>query len=40
MGNFLSLNVAFGIGIAASIDFILYDKLVFRRDGNQIERTT
>jgi putative flippase GtrA len=39
-GIFYLLNVAFGIGIAASIDFILYDKLVFRRDGNQIERTT
>lgn len=39
-GTFYLLNVAFGIGIAASIDFILYDKLVFRRDGNQIERTT
>ena len=36
-GIFYLLNVAFGIGIAASIDFILYDKLVFRRDGRQEE---
>jgi putative flippase GtrA len=30
-GIFYLLNVAIGIGMAASIDFILYDKLVFRR---------
>jgi putative flippase GtrA len=30
-GLFYLLNVAIGIGIAACIDFILYDKLVFRR---------
>ncbi len=32
---FYLLNVAFGIGIAATIDFVLYDKLVFRRDKYQ-----
>jgi putative flippase GtrA len=31
-GIFYLLNVAIGIGMAASIDFILYDKLVFRRE--------
>jgi len=31
-GIFYLLNVAIGIGIAAGIDFILYDKLVFRRE--------
>ncbi len=30
-GVFYLLNVTIGIGIAAVIDFILYDKLVFRR---------
>jgi dolichol-phosphate mannosyltransferase len=30
-GVFYLLNVAIGIGMAAIIDFILYDKLVFRR---------
>ena len=30
-GVFYLLNVAIGIGIAACIDFILYDKFVFRR---------
>jgi len=30
-GVFYLLNVAIGIGIAASIDFILYNKFVFRR---------
>ena len=30
-GLFYLLNVAIGIGIAACIDFVLYDKLVFRR---------
>jgi putative flippase GtrA len=30
-GVFYLLNVAIGIGTAASINFILYDKLVFRR---------
>ena len=33
-GIFYLLNVAIGIGIAAGIDFILYDKLVFRREGH------
>ena len=31
-GIFYLLNVAIGIGIAASIDFMLYDKFVFRRE--------
>lgn len=30
-GLYYLFNVAFGIGVAASIDFILYDKIVFRR---------
>ncbi len=30
-GLFYLLNVAIGIGIAAGIDFILYDKFVFKR---------
>jgi putative flippase GtrA len=30
-GLFYLLNVAIGIGIAACIDFILYDKFVFKR---------
>lgn len=30
-GVFYLLNVTIGIGMAAGIDFILYDKLVFRR---------
>jgi putative flippase GtrA len=34
-GVFYLLNVAIGIGIAASVGFILYDKLVFRREGYQ-----
>jgi putative flippase GtrA len=34
-GVFYLLNVAFGIGIAACIDFILYDKFVFKRGVNQ-----
>lgn len=33
-GIFYLLNVSIGIGIAAGIDFILYDKLVFRREGH------
>jgi putative flippase GtrA len=33
-GIFYLLNVAIGIGVAASIDFILYDKLVFRGEGH------
>ena len=36
-GVFYLLNVAFGIGVAATVDFILYDKWVFRRDGHQKE---
>jgi putative flippase GtrA len=36
-GVFYLLNVAVGIAVAASIDFILYDKLVFRREGHQKE---
>lgn len=34
-GIFYLLNVAIGIGIAACIDFILYDKFVFKRERNQ-----
>jgi putative flippase GtrA len=34
-GLFYLLNVAIGIGIAACIDFILYDKFVFKRRGPQ-----
>ncbi len=34
-GLFYLLNVAIGIGIAACIDFILYDKFVFKRRGTQ-----
>ena len=30
-GVFYLLNVAFGIGLAATVDFIIYDKLVFKR---------
>jgi len=30
-GVFYLFNVAIGIGMAATIDFILFDKLVFRR---------
>jgi dolichol-phosphate mannosyltransferase len=33
-GVFYLLNVAFGIGLVATVDFILYDKLVFRRPAN------
>ena len=36
-GVFYLLNVALGIAVAAGIDFILYDKLVFRREGHQEE---
>jgi len=32
-GVFYLLNVAIGIGMAASVDFVLFDKLVFRRKG-------
>lgn len=35
LGVFYLLNVAIGIGAAASLDFILFDKLVFRREGYQ-----
>ena len=35
-GVFYLFNVAIGIGLAATIDFILFDKLVFRR-GHQKE---
>ena len=34
---FYLLNVAIGIGVAACIDFILYDKFVFRRGRYQKE---
>jgi putative flippase GtrA len=34
-GLFYLLNVAIGIGIAACINFILYDKFVFKRERNQ-----
>ncbi len=34
-GVFYLLNVAIGIGMAACIDFILYDKFVFKRERNQ-----
>jgi dolichol-phosphate mannosyltransferase len=33
-GLFYLLNVAIGIGIAACIDFVLYDKFVFKRPEN------
>lgn len=32
---FYIINVAIGIGIAAIVDFILYDKLIFRRSTNE-----
>ncbi len=35
LGVFYLLNVAIGIGIAACIDFILYDKFVFKREGTR-----
>lgn len=31
LGVFYIINVFWGIGVAATIDFILYDKLIFRR---------
>ncbi len=31
-GVFYLLNVAIGIGLAACIDFVLYDRLVFKRE--------
>ena len=34
-GLFYLLNVAIGIGMAACIDFIFYDKFVFKRERNQ-----
>ena len=34
-GVFYLLNVAFGIGLVAIVDFILYDKLVFRRAADE-----
>jgi dolichol-phosphate mannosyltransferase len=34
-GVFYIINVALGIGIAAVVDFILYDKLIFRRKANE-----
>jgi len=37
LGIFYLLNVAIGIGRAAIIDFILYDRLVFRREGHPKE---
>ena len=30
-GVFYLLNVALGIGLAATVDFLLYDKLIFKR---------
>ena len=36
-GVFYLLNVALGIAVAAGIDFVLYDKLVFRRERHQEE---
>jgi len=36
-GVFYLLNVALGITVAAGIDFVLYDKLVFRRERHQEE---
>jgi dolichol-phosphate mannosyltransferase len=36
-GVFYLFNVAIGIGMAATIDFILFDKLVFRRSRYQKE---
>jgi dolichol-phosphate mannosyltransferase len=38
-GLFYLLNVAIGIGIAACIDFVLYDKFVFKRPGTSKELT-
>jgi putative flippase GtrA len=32
-GVFYLVNVAIGIGLAASFNFILFDKLIFRREG-------
>lgn len=34
-GVFYLLNVAIGIGLAASVDFLLYDKVVFRRRAHE-----
>ena len=34
-GVFYLLNVAFGIGLASTVDFILYDRLVFRRTADE-----
>jgi len=34
-GVFYLVNVAIGIGVASSFNFILFDKLVFRREGYQ-----
>ncbi len=31
LGVFYLINVFFGIGIASILNFILYDKLIFRR---------
>jgi len=31
-GLYYQINVVLGIGVAAAIDFILYDKIVFKRD--------
>jgi len=35
IGLFYLLNVAFGIGLVAILDFVLYDKLVFRRSADE-----
>jgi putative flippase GtrA len=37
-GVFYLLNVAIGIGIAACIDFVLYDRFVFRRRRSEAPR--
>ena len=35
IGVYYLFNVAIGIAIAATLDFILFDKLVFKRSGHQ-----
>jgi dolichol-phosphate mannosyltransferase len=36
-GVFYLLNVALGIGLAATVDFLLYDKLIFKRRADEEE---
>lgn len=36
-GIFYLLNVALGIGLAATVDFLLYDKLIFKRRADEEE---